>query len=91
MATRQLTNQESSPALRGQAVIVTLNGTDAAYLADFAEGDLVTADTSGKTGTIHSVDYEGTTFKVSPIQPNDTFNSGLYGFLAAAQTVTVTY
>jgi hypothetical protein len=91
MATRQVTNQKSCEALNGTGVVVTLNNTDAQYLADFAEGDLVTADPSGQTGTIDSVDYEGNSFKVVPVQLNRTFNSGLYGYLAAGQTVTVTY
>lgn len=91
MATQQVTNTKNSQALAGEAVLVTVSGADAAYLANFSEGDLVTADTSGKTGLISRVDYEGNSFKVSPIQPNMSFNSGVYGYLAANQTVTITY
>ena len=88
MATQQVTNRKESQALNGQAVVVTLNSSDAAYLDDFSEGMLCTHDSTGKTGTIHSVDYFGNSFRVSPIQMNKDF--GLYGYLNVNDTVTVT-
>ena len=84
----QVTNQRASQALRGEAVLVTLNEADSANLVNFEKDMLCTHDQSGRTGTIHSVDYYGNSFKVSPIQPNTEF--GIYGYLAAAATVTVT-
>lgn len=89
MATAQVTNQKSSQSLMGTSVLVTLDSTDAAQLSNFSEGDLVTNDGNSKTGLINRVDYEGNSFSVNPIQPDRDF--GIYGYLAAAQTVTVTY
>lgn len=89
MATAQVTNQKSSQSLMGTSVLVTLDSTDAAQLSNFSEGDLVTNDGNSKTGLINRVDYEGNSFSVNPIQPDRDF--GVYGYLAAAQTVTVTY
>lgn len=89
MATAQVTNQKASQSLMGTSVLVTLDETDAAQLANFSQGDLVTNDGNNKTGLIHRVDYEGVSFLVNPIQPDKDF--GQYGYLAASQTVTVTY
>lgn len=89
MATQQVTNRKASQSLMGTSVLVTLDSTDAAYLSNFSEGDLVTNDGNNKTGTINRVDYEGISFTVNPIQPDKDF--GTYGYLAASQTVTVTY
>lgn len=86
MAT-QVTNQKASQALKGQGVTVTLDSTDAAELANFSEGMLCTHDQSGRTGTINRVDSYGSSFTVNPIQPDREF--GIYGYLAAAATVTV--
>ena len=88
MATVVVTQQKASQALMGPATLVTLNEADSAYLSDFTVGMVCTHDQSGRTGTIHSVDYYGTSFKISPIQPDREF--GIYGYLAAAATVTVT-
>lgn len=91
MSTYQITNRKASQALAGQGVIVTLNAADAGQLGNWEAGDLVTADTSGKTGTINRVDGEGNSFSVTPIQPDKSFDSGVYGYLAVGQTVTITY
>lgn len=91
MSTYQITTRKSSQALAGAAVIVTLNNADAGALSLFSEGNLATCDTSGKTGLIERVDFEGSSFTVTPIQPNKTFDSGVYGYLANGQTVTITY
>lgn len=89
MATAQVTNQKASQSLMGTSVLVTLDETDAAQLANFSKGNLVTNDGNSKTGLINRVDYPGNSFTVNPIQPDKDF--GQYGYLAAAQTVTVTY
>lgn len=83
----QVTNRKASQALMGQAVLVTLDSTDAAQLENFTERMLCTHDQSGKTGTINRVDYPGNSFSVSPIQPDREF--GVYGYLAVGATITV--
>lgn len=86
-----VTNRKASQSLRGQAVLVTLDSTDAAQLSDFSEGMLCTNGSSGKTGTINKVDYYGTSFTVNPIQPDRDFASAsTYGYLAVDETITVT-
>lgn len=84
----QVTNRKASQSLRGTSVLVTLDATDSAQLANFSKGQLVTNDGNSKTGLINSVDYDGTSFTVNPIQPDRDF--GTYGYLAASQTVTIT-
>lgn len=83
----QVTNVKASQALRGQAVLVTVSAGEQAQLANFSEGMLCTHDQSGKTGTIHRVDYKGISFLVNPIQPNTEF--GVYGYLPVSAIVTV--
>lgn len=83
----QITNRKASQSLQGQAVTVTLDATDSAQLENFSEGMLCTHDQSGRTGTIHRVDYFGHSFLVNPIQPDKEF--GIYGYLAESATVTV--
>lgn len=83
----QVTNIKASQSLKGQAVLVTLSGSESAELANFSQGMLVTADATGRTGTIHRVDTYGHSFLVNPIQPDKEF--GIYGYLAANATVTV--
>ena len=91
MATTNYTNQKASQSLNGQAVLVTLNSADAANLHLLSKGMLCTNNSSGKTGTVYSVDTFGTSFLVSPIQPDKNFeSSGTYGYLAVSETVIVT-
>ena len=86
-----VTNQKAYPSLNGQAVLVTLNSTDAAELENLSEGQICTNASSSKTGTIHRVDYYGTSFWINPIQPDKNFASaGVYGYLAAGETVNIT-
>lgn len=87
MAQQAVTNREASQALNGQAVIVTLDGTDSAYLSGFSKGNRCRHEQSGVYGLIHRVDYEGTSFSVNPLQPNLAF--GIYGYLPVSATVTV--
>ena len=85
---QQVTNRVASQGLRGQAVKVTLNLSDSAFLEDFSIGDVVEIDSNNVTGTIYSIDTAGNSFLVNPIAPNLTFSS-TGGYLAASQTVTV--
>lgn len=83
-------NQIASQSLRGQAVLVTLNSSDAANLYLVEEGQVCTNSSSGKTGTVARVNVYGNSFWVSPIQPDRTFESaGVYGYLAVNETVSV--
>lgn len=84
------TNRKASQSLRGQSVIVTLDGTDSAHLSLLSRGQLATNASSGKTGTVGFVDSFGHSFQVIPIQPNTDFSSAsTYGYLASGETVTV--
>ncbi len=84
------TNQKASQSLRGQAVIVSLNAADSANLYLLRRGQVATNSSSGKTGTIGSIDVYGHSFRVIPIQINTDFASAsTYGYLAASETVGV--
>lgn len=82
------TNTKESQSLKGQAVLVTCaNNTDFWRLQ---KGQFATNQSSGKTGTVGSVDVYGISFQINPIQPNTTFESaGIYGYLAVGETITV--
>ncbi len=87
----QVTNRKASQSLQGEAVLVTLNASDAAQLENLAEGMLCTNDSSSKTGTINRVDYFGNSFSINPIQPDKDFASlNVYGYLANSETITIT-
>lgn len=91
MATTNFTNQKASQSLAGQAVLVTCNGTDSANLYKLAEGQIATNSSSSKTGTVGAIDVYGHTFQVLPLQMDMDFASAsVYGYLAAAETVSVT-
>jgi hypothetical protein len=83
----EFANQRAAQALKGEGVIVTVHQSKLDELQNISTGQLATI-TNGPTGLVHSVDYKGTTFNVSPIQPDKFF--GVYGFLAYGQVVTVT-
>lgn len=86
-----VTNQKAYQSLNGQAVLVTLNGTDSAQLSNISEGQLCTNASSNKTGLVHRVDTYGTSFWINPIQPDKNFASaGIYGYLAAGETINIT-
>lgn len=88
-----VTNIKASQALRGQAVLVTLTADEAQdFMGSFSAGMLCTVQSSGQTGTIRRVDYNGVSFLVDPIQPNTTFASageGVYGYLAVSEGIDV--
>ncbi len=92
MGTVNVTNRIASQSLRGQAVIVSLDGTDSiGNLGNFAVGMLCQNNSSSKTGTIHGIDVYGHSFRVEPIQPDRDFSSAsTYGYLAVGETVIVT-
>jgi len=85
------TNRRDSQSLNGQAVIVTLDSSDAANLDLLTDGMLATNQTSGKTGTVRRVDYFGNSFQVVPIQPDRNFDSAptVYGYLSVGTVVSV--
>lgn len=85
------TNRKSSQSLRGQAVLVTCNSTDAANIYLLRKGQLATMASSSNTGTVGFIDIYGISFEVNPIQPDKTFESGggVYGYLAVGEVVTV--
>jgi hypothetical protein len=83
-------NRKASQSLRGQAVLVTLDGTDSANLDLLSEGQICLNNSSGVYGTINRVDYFGHSFSVNPIQPDRNFaSSGTYGYLAVNEIVNV--
>lgn len=89
MATN-FTNQKASQSLRGSAVLVTLNSTDAGNLYKVTKGALCTNNSSGKTGTVGTINVYGNSFWVNPIQPDRDFASSTpYGYLAVNETVIV--
>ena len=91
MATQNFTTTKASQSLRGQAVLVSVNGSDAANLYKLSEGQLATNNSSSKTGTVGKIDVYGHSFWVKPIQPNMDFASVTpYGYLASGETVIVT-
>jgi len=89
MATINFTNKKASQTLRGQVAIVTVEDDDIAKLADLEVGMVCENDSSNKTGTIHSIDLYGNSFKVSPIQPDKDFATS-NGYLADDETINVT-
>jgi hypothetical protein len=82
-------NAKASQALRGQSAIVTIdnpsvNGYPQAEWLNSA----VSIGLSGNVGTITSVDVNGISFKVTPIQPNLRFDSASApGILVAGETI----
>jgi len=85
-------NQIASSALKGQSVIVYLNGAEAiSKLPAIVIGQKAIISSSSKVGYVCSVDYEGTTYKVTPVTPDARFDSTTTpGILAAAETITLT-
>jgi len=92
MATIAVTAQKASQSLKGQDVIVYLSGAEVvSKLPDIEVGQLCSNDSSSFTGTVSFVDYNGNTFKITPIQPDKTFAStGTPGYMASGETITIT-
>lgn len=89
MATIQVTNRKESQALRGEAVVVTLDATDSENLSSLSEGLACVNDTSNAAGTISRVDYFGSSFRISPDMPSENFATES-GYLADDETITIT-
>lgn len=81
------TNTISAQAYKGQSVIITpIAGT----LGDFLIGEMLVVASSGKIGTICEIDTYGSSFKVTPLQPNFRFDGdGTPGILGAGETISV--
>jgi hypothetical protein len=89
-----VTNQTAFQALKGQDVVVTLNGTDAnAVLPTLVTGRKAGVVSTGYIGYVSEVDTYGNTFRVKPITPDAYFSSGNTatsgGYLNASETVTL--
>jgi hypothetical protein len=89
MPTLSLVNQVTSQALRGEDVIVTLSSAALSNLASLQVGQYCQISGLAVYGTVARVDSYGTTFEISPIQPDKTFAS-TPGYLASGQTILVT-
>lgn len=86
-----VTNTKYSQSLKGQSVTVTLSGAEAVlYLSDLSIGDKCTVTSSSKVGYIYSIDEEGNSFKVIPVDESKVFTSDTTpGYLAAGETITI--
>lgn len=89
MPTISVTNQKASQALNGEDVVVTLSAAQQSNLASILPGQSCSISGVPVYGTISSVDSYGTSFQVSPIQPNFAFAS-TPGYLASGQTILIT-
>lgn len=90
MSTVSFTNQVASQALRGQDVIVALNGSDAAKLSSISVGQQASISSTSIYGVVSEIDSYGHSFHVTPIQPNLNFASpSQAGYLKASETVVV--
>lgn len=91
MATINATNQVAASAIKGESVMVTLNGAESlSVLPVLAVGQLATNNSNSATGYIDFIDTYGHSFSVSPKQPNTQFNTGTTNTLGAAELITVT-
>ncbi len=86
-----VTNTTVAPALNGQAVKCTLSGAEAiTYLSTIVAGQACTLSSSGKTGTVYSVDYDGLSFLIRPATDTARFDSSTTpGQLAVNDTVSI--
>lgn len=87
-----LTAQIASQSLKGQDVVVHLSGAQAvASLGNLLKGQVATIASSAKVGKISFVDYFGSSFQITPAQPNLTLeSSSTPGYLAAGELIQVT-
>lgn len=85
-----LTNRTSSPALRSQDAVFTLNWTDSnANIANIFVGQAAGVVSSGKLGTVSEVDPAGLIIKIKPAQPDRSFDSlSTPGILNSGDLVT---
>ena len=83
-----VTQRTTAPALKGQNVVVSLDATDAAKLANLTVGQTCTI--AGNTGLISELFFGGTTFLIEPNNQGAYFNSsGTPGLLVSGTTITI--
>jgi hypothetical protein len=88
----QVTNQLASPALKGSAVLVTLNSAESlSKLPQIVAGYKATMGSSANVGYVSSVDIYGHSFEVSPANPDQRFESIEKGYLMATELVTIIF
>jgi hypothetical protein len=86
----QVTNQIAAPALRGQSVLVSLNASESANkLPSIYNGEKATVSSTGNVGYVSSVDIYGTSFEVTPRNPDLSFSSVQAGYLSAGEIITL--
>lgn len=85
-----VTNRIAQSACPGQSVRVIVTGSDIDKIPTLTEGQLVTVDSSSKTGYIAEIDtLGGNSFLVTPQYPTTSFNSTSNPEgLAVAETIT---
>ncbi len=88
---QQVTNRIASPALRGQAIKISLDQTETiADLPLLTVGMTVGIVSSGFTGKICSVDSLGTSFLATPDSPAGNLSSGSTpGILSAGELINI--
>lgn len=86
-----VTNTKASPALRGQAALVTLSGAEAlSKLPDVTMGQQCTNGSSSVVGYVSYIDTYGYSFEITPKTPALNFaSSSTPGVLAASETITL--
>lgn len=88
----QCTNTKSSQALRGEAVTVTVSGAEAlSKLPQIAEGYKATMGSTANVGYVSSVDTYGQSFKVTPANPDQRFESVEKGYLSSGELITIIF
>lgn len=83
--------QTASSALRGQDVIVFLNGSDVlTKLPSITVGQVATISSSSSTGNVSFVDYKGTAFHITPTMPTGNLAStSTPGVLASGESISL--
>lgn len=85
-----VTNRIAAPALRGQAVKVSLTGTDITTdLPNITVGMIASMSSTSNTGKVISVDTYGSSFEVIPTSPAGRFESSTPGYLAVSESITL--
>lgn len=84
--------QIGSSALRGQDAIIHLNNGDQLNtLPTLTVGQSCEVDSSGATGLISSIDYNGNSFHITPTMPSGNLaSSSTPGVLSSGETITIT-
>ena len=85
-----ITNIKSSQALRGQSVRVFLAQSELGVLQSLQVGQIVEVASTNALGYIVSIDLFGTSFLISPVQPNFNLSSlNTPGYFDAGEIVYV--